>query len=300
MGCIKLDILNRENTGLKVVYRKVKAEPKVVQWFYGVDPLADHPYQVDKSPYAYAWNNPVKLTDPDGRCPICPLLAKGAAGAAVDYMLQGAFNYAGGMSMNDAFSPSNIDKSDVLISGLQGMVPWSVPGGKYGKAAAAAVSDIGINYAKAVLNGEDYTMEQMSQDFIVGFAAQLGSEKAAEFFGEKLTLFRGVNESSPGFENAKNGVAKPRGGNANPYEHNTKTTESPYTSWTTDIEVAENFAMRPSGKGVVLQKSVLKSNTVNSPNTKAVLLKGKGKVVSESEVLLKGVVRGASVKEVSN
>jgi hypothetical protein len=34
-----------------------------------VDPLANHPVQVDKSPYGYAWNNPVLFTDPDGRCP---------------------------------------------------------------------------------------------------------------------------------------------------------------------------------------------------------------------------------------
>lgn len=37
-----------------------------------VDALADHPNQVDKSPYAYAWNNPISLTDPDGNCPNCP------------------------------------------------------------------------------------------------------------------------------------------------------------------------------------------------------------------------------------
>ncbi len=37
-----------------------------------VDPLADHPNQVDKSPYAYTWNSPVNLVDPDGRCPNCP------------------------------------------------------------------------------------------------------------------------------------------------------------------------------------------------------------------------------------
>jgi len=27
------------------------------------DPLADHPNQVDKSPYAYTWNNPILLID---------------------------------------------------------------------------------------------------------------------------------------------------------------------------------------------------------------------------------------------
>ena len=36
-----------------------------------MDKLADHPNQVDKSPYAYTWNNPVALPDPDGNCPLC-------------------------------------------------------------------------------------------------------------------------------------------------------------------------------------------------------------------------------------
>ena len=37
--------------------------------FFNVDPLADAPMQVDKSPYAYTWNNPIRLTDPDGMHP---------------------------------------------------------------------------------------------------------------------------------------------------------------------------------------------------------------------------------------
>lgn len=43
---------------------------KIVKW--GVDPLADHPKQVGKSPYSAFWGNPVYFTDPDGRCPDCP------------------------------------------------------------------------------------------------------------------------------------------------------------------------------------------------------------------------------------
>ena len=37
-----------------------------------VDALADDPNQLNKSPYAYAWNNPTNLIDPDGNCPYCP------------------------------------------------------------------------------------------------------------------------------------------------------------------------------------------------------------------------------------
>ncbi len=167
-------------------YRLARFYDSDVGRFLSVDPLADHPNQVDKSPYAYTWNNPVKLRDPDGNCPICPFIAKGLAGAVIDYMLQGAFNYAGGMSMQDAFSISNIDMSDVAISGLQGALPWNVPGGKYGKAAGAAVTDILFNYAKYLANDEDYSMEQMGQDFLIGFAAQLGAEKVGELFGNKI------------------------------------------------------------------------------------------------------------------
>jgi hypothetical protein len=36
-----------------------------------VDPLADHPNQIDRSIYAAMWNNPIKWNDPDGRCPEC-------------------------------------------------------------------------------------------------------------------------------------------------------------------------------------------------------------------------------------
>ena len=46
-------------------------DPVVGRW-NGVDPLADHPNQIHLSPFAYAWNNPILLIDPDGLCPKCP------------------------------------------------------------------------------------------------------------------------------------------------------------------------------------------------------------------------------------
>jgi len=52
--------------------------PMIGRWA-GVDKLADHPNQADKPPYAYAWNNPVYWTDPDGNCPWCITGLIGAA-----------------------------------------------------------------------------------------------------------------------------------------------------------------------------------------------------------------------------
>ena len=42
--------------------------------FMMVDPLADHPNQMDQSPYQFGWNNPINLNDPAGECPFCPIV----------------------------------------------------------------------------------------------------------------------------------------------------------------------------------------------------------------------------------
>jgi len=43
-------------------------DPALGRWM-NIDPLASSPMQLDKSPFAYTWNNPINLTDPDGRHP---------------------------------------------------------------------------------------------------------------------------------------------------------------------------------------------------------------------------------------
>jgi hypothetical protein len=117
---------------------------------------------------------------------------------------------------------------------------------------------------------------------------------------QMVTLFRGVNENHVGFDDAANGIAIPRGGPANAIEHNADNTQSPFTSWTIDPDVARNFALRPDGKGVMLEITVPKSTIFESPSLKDVVLKQSGKIVNESENLLKGTIKDAKVTEIKN
>ena len=110
----------------------LKCSKKVVEGYYygaryydprislchGVDPLADEPEQIDKSPYAYAWNNPIKYDDPDGRCPSC--LFGALVGAAVEYGSQVAANVYEGKGLKESLT--DIDFGDVAISAGEGFL----------------------------------------------------------------------------------------------------------------------------------------------------------------------------------
>lgn len=89
-----------------------------------VDNLADDLMQVDKSPYQYAWDNPVNLTDPDGNCPWC---IGAVVGALVEYGTQVAGNVIanGGVSSLDDLQKvafDQVDFTDVLVEGVIGGV----------------------------------------------------------------------------------------------------------------------------------------------------------------------------------
>ena len=52
-----------------------------------MDAYADHPDQIEKSPYAYVWDNPIVHDDPDGNCPSC--LIGAAIGAVFGAVVEG-------------------------------------------------------------------------------------------------------------------------------------------------------------------------------------------------------------------
>lgn len=65
MGCLKLDILERDFVPMKVVYGKSVVRQKNVQRFYSVDPHAER--YPSMSGYSAFANNPINIIDPDGR-----------------------------------------------------------------------------------------------------------------------------------------------------------------------------------------------------------------------------------------
>ena len=89
-------------------------DPAIGRW-HSVDKLADDIMQVDKSVYAYAWNNPTNLTDPDGICPWC---LGAIIGGAVDYGLQVAGNLAEGKGLGESLT--DVDGKSIVLSAAAG------------------------------------------------------------------------------------------------------------------------------------------------------------------------------------
>jgi RHS repeat-associated protein len=116
-----------------------------------VDPLADHPNQVDKSPYAYVWNNPVKLNDPDGRCPFCPWLD-----AVVDI---GFVVYDVGVLVHEKVTTGTTSGENwaaLAADGTSIAVPMAVGAGVAARAAykASKAVDKGADTAKGLKNAD--------------------------------------------------------------------------------------------------------------------------------------------------
>ena len=158
-------------------------DPRIGRWFK-IDIQASQMPQV--SPYAFALNNPVYLIDEDGEIPIIPFLLKATASAAADALLQASLIYLTDDSVTDFGSAfKKIDKSDVAWSFIEGLNPFKVPGGKFGKAAAVGTADLMIYIAEQTLDGEEISSADLGREFMVGFISELAGDQASKLLSNK-------------------------------------------------------------------------------------------------------------------
>ena len=168
-----------EETGL-YYYGARYYDPRLSLWM-SVDPQAEKTSAV--SPYSYCFNNPIKLIDQDGEIPALALILKAGANAGADWFMQATINYyfnpetAGNWSA----SVSNVDGLQIVRSGIEGLLPWKVPGGKMGIAALSAFGDITFNYAR---NLGEYSIPKALQDFAEGFISHLAGDGVGELLSK--------------------------------------------------------------------------------------------------------------------
>jgi RHS repeat-associated protein len=101
-------------------------------------------------------------------------------------------------------------------------------------------------------------------------------------------LYRGLASDHPGLDEARRGIATPRGGHNDPDLHAGGNTRSNFTSWTTDFDTALDISREGFDPGVVLRvpRSAVASQIVDGVNYP----------YEEAEVTLRGQVTGAEAR----
>lgn len=120
-------------------------QPDVVSRWISPDPLADHPNLIGWSPYHYAYNNPIKYTDPDGRCPDCLWDALSLS--------MGVKSFVSNVKQGNYWS-ATLDGVGVLADGVALAIPL-VPGGAGAIIKVARGADDVIDVAKGMDKAND-------------------------------------------------------------------------------------------------------------------------------------------------
>lgn len=135
IGSVLLNTKSKQIVGFveyDTLYSEATLQPHLVSRWISPDPLADHPNQIDKSPYQYAWNNPVYWNDPDGRCPWCLVWAAVEVGMAIYDA------YETGATIID----KNASTGEKLAAAGGFVLGAILPGGGYGTGAKKVAKEV--------------------------------------------------------------------------------------------------------------------------------------------------------------
>ncbi|MGG8496855.1 RHS repeat-associated core domain-containing protein [Tenacibaculum sp. TC6] len=265
--------------------------------------LSPDPYHQYPSPYLGMGNNPTVMTDPDGgftcymdgKVVPCNDLSKFLGHSALESIF---FNATYGSDFADYHQTT---LQEVTINGSNGGY----------LNFKNILYEQNQDFQNKITNAQEKAgLEFLSYLSVINpwtFAGMIPAASVATYDASLVTLYRGVNSSAgKAYKDALKGVVKPRGGrfgHTDVVKHNTGlngTVESAMTSWTTNKDVALNYAYRGASKdGVLLKLKVPSSKIIKSVNRKSVnLIHKPGTVVSESEKLLKGSIKTFDFKKV--
>ncbi len=142
--------------------------------FASPDALADEPEQVFRSPYAYAWNDPTNLTDPDGNCPWC-------ATALIGGGIGGGIGFVGSVMAQSL--DGDVDVGQAFIDGGEGALAGAVVGSGAGLIAAAGGATAGGTMLAGGLAGGGAMAGEAA-----GQGVEIATGRRDEMSGEKIAV----------------------------------------------------------------------------------------------------------------